>query len=149
MNLPLELVDKILQYDGRIKYRKGEFVNVIHPRDLNFYNCILNPLLKKKQNINTIGICSINRISNELSTSIPDNPGFNFGPTWNFYTLNKFLREGTNNKFYFEIEFDSLPGVGLCYDYYWGYNNFQIVYFDTRDGWTQHTRIIAHDFIVV
>ena len=76
MNLPLELVDKILQYDGRIKYRKGEFFNVIHPRDLNFYQCILNPLLKKKQNIITIGICSINRISNELSSSLPDDPGF-------------------------------------------------------------------------
>ena len=143
MNLPLELVDKILQYDGRIKYRKGEFVNIIHQRDLNFYKCILDPLLKKKQNIITIGICSINRISNELSTSIPDNPGFNFGPAWNFYTKNKFLREGTNNKFYFEIEFDSLPGVGLCYDYYWGYDFFEIVYFDTKGRWTQHSTIVV------
>ena len=49
MNLPLEIVDKILQYDGRIKYRKSEFVNVIHPRDLNFYRFILNPVLKKKE----------------------------------------------------------------------------------------------------
>ena len=143
MNLPLELVDKIFQYDGRIKYRKGEFVNIIHQRDLNFYKCILDPLLKKKQNIITIGICSINRISNELSASIPDNPGFNFGPTWNFYTKNKFLREGTNNKFYFEIEFDSLPGVGLCYDYYWGYDFFEIVYFDTKGRWTQHSTIVV------
>lgn len=142
MNLPIELVDKILQYDGRKKYRKGEFVNIIHQRDLNFYKCVLNPLLKKKQNITTIGICSINRISNELSASIPDNPGFNFGPTWNFYTRNMFLREGMNNKFYFEFEFESLPGVGLCYDYYWGYNNFQIVYFDTRGGWNQNSIIV-------
>ena len=149
MNLPIELVDKILQYDGQIKYRKGEFVNVIHPRDLNFYKCILNPLIKKKQNIITIGICSINRISNKLSSSLPNDPGLNFSHTWNFYTKNKFLREGTNNKFYFEIEFDSLPGVGLCYDYYWGYDYFEIVYFDTRDGWTQHETVIAHDFILV
>ena len=149
MDLPIELVDKILQYDGRIKYRKGEFVDVMHPKILEFYNCILNPLLKKKQNITTIGICSINRISNKLSSSIPDNPGFNFGPTWNFYTKNKFLREGTNNKFYFEIEFDSLPSVGLCYDYYWGYDFFEIVYFDSRGRWTQHSTIIADDFIVV
>ena len=140
---PLEIVDNILKYDGRIKYRKGEFVNVIHPRDLNFYRFILNPVLKKKQNITTIGICSINRISNELSALIPDNPGFNFGPTWNFYTKNKFLREGTNNKFYFEIEFDSLPGVGLCYDYYWGYDFFEIVYFDTKGRWTQHSTIVV------
>ena len=143
MILPVELVDKILQYDGRMKYRKGEFVNVMHPiKVLGFYRYILNPLLKKKQNIITIGICSINRISNKLSSSIPDDPGFNFGPTWNFYTKNMFLREGTINKFYFEFEFDTLPRVGLCYDYYWGYNNFQIVYFDARDSWIQHSVVL-------
>ena len=142
MNLPLELVDKILQYDGRMKYRKGEFVNLIHPRDLDFYRFVLNPLIEKKINIHTVGICSINRISNELSASIPDNPGFNFGPTWNFYTKDMFLREGTMNKFYFEFEFDTLPRVGLCYDYYWGYNNFQIVYFDARDRWIQHSVVL-------
>ena len=147
MNLPFELVDKILQYDGRMKYRKGEFINVIHKRDSRY--SILDNVIQKKQNIITIGICCINRISNELSASIPDNPGFNFGPTWNFYTKDMFLREGTINKFYFEFEFDSLPGVGLCYDYYWGYNNFQIVYFDTRGGWTQHSTLIAYDFIFV
>ena len=79
MNLPLELVDKILQYDGRIKYRKGEFVNVIDPKLWRFYRFILDPLLKKKINIQTIGICSINRISNKLSSSLPHDPGFNFG----------------------------------------------------------------------
>ena len=145
MNLPVELVDKILQYDGRMKYRKGEFVNVIDPKLWRFYRFILDPLLKKKINIQTIGICSINRISNKLSSSLPNNPGFNFGPTWNFYTKNKFLREGTNNKFYFEFEFDTLPRVGLCYDYYWGFNNFQIVYFDARDSWIQHSTVIAQD----
>ena len=47
-NLPLEVIDKILQYDGRIKYRNGEFINVIHPLILGFYRFILNSLLKKK-----------------------------------------------------------------------------------------------------
>ena len=47
MNFPIELVDKILQYDGRIKYRK-EFVDVMHPKILEFYRFILNPVLKKK-----------------------------------------------------------------------------------------------------
>ncbi len=36
MNLPLELVDKILRYDGRMKYRKGEFVDIIHPKDSRY-----------------------------------------------------------------------------------------------------------------
>ena len=38
------------------------------------------------------------------------------------------------NKFYFEFEFDSLPGVGLCYDYYWG-TSFEICYYDFRNEW--------------
>ena len=149
MNLPIELIDKILQYDGQMKYRKGEFVNVIHPNILKNHNALLEPLIKKKINIHTIGTCYINLKTNIRTSSLPNNSGFNFGPTWNFYTKDMFLREGTINKFYFEFEFDSLPGVGLCYDYYWGYNNFQIVYFDTRDGWTQHSTIIAYDLIVV
>ena len=105
MNLPIELVDKILQYDGRIKYRKGEFINLIHPRDLDFYRFVLNPLIEKKINIHTTGICSIHPKTNIRTSSIPDNTGFNFGPTWNFYTKDMFLREGTMNKFYFEFEF--------------------------------------------
>ena len=142
MNLPIELVDKILQYDGRMKYRKGEFVNIIHPRDLGFYRFVLNPLIEKKINIHTTGICSIHPKTNIRTSSIPNNVGFNFGPTWNFYTKDMFLREGTMNKFYFEFEFDSLSKVGLCYDYYWGYNNFQIVYFDARDSWIQHSVVL-------
>ena len=49
MNLPLELIDKILQYDGRITYRKGEFVNVIHKKDSRY--SIVDKVIKKKQNI--------------------------------------------------------------------------------------------------
>lgn len=129
MNLPLEIVDKILQYDGRIKYRKGEFVNVIHIRTLNFYRFILNPVLKKKQNIlYNIDTANIGHIINLFS-----NPNPHFEPT----------------RFYFEFEFDSLPGVGLCYDFYWGNNNFQIIYFDIRYGLTQLTTIIAHDFLIL
>ena len=48
MNLPLELVDKILQYDGRIKYKKGEFINVIHSADSRYF--ILEKVITKKQN---------------------------------------------------------------------------------------------------
>ena len=39
------------------------------------------------------------------------------------------------NKFYFEFEFDSLPGAGLCYDYYWGTSFFEICYYDFRNDW--------------
>ena len=123
MNLPVELVDKILQYDGRIKYRKGEFVNVIHPRDLNFYRFILNPLLKKKINMH---------IDLEWLTNLPNgivNTTIGTGHNMRFID-NKYV---CTNKFYFELEFDSLPGVGLFYDYFWGTSFFEICYYDLRD----------------
>ena len=45
-HLPLEIIDIILQYDGRIKYRNGEFVNIIHPNLLKMYNALIVPLLE-------------------------------------------------------------------------------------------------------
>lgn len=122
MNLPIELVDKILQYDGRMKYRKGEFVNVIHPINLGFYRFILSPLLEKKINMH---------IDFEWLTNLP-------------YGIVETIETGRNmrfidnkyvytNKFYFEFEFDTLPGVGLFYDYYWGTSFFEICYYDLRN----------------
>ena len=119
MNLPLELVDKILQYDGRIKYRKGEFVNVIHPRDLGFYRFILNPVLKKKRNMHI----DIKRIINA------------YNENYNNVVTTATIERGNigKNKFYFEFEFDTLPGRGICYDYYWNSYDFKISYFDYRN----------------
>ena len=124
-NLPIELVDKILQYDGRIKYRKGEFVNVIHPINLGFYRFILNPVLKKKRNMH---------IDLEWLTNLPNgiveaDETIETGRDMRFID-NKYVY---TNKFYFEFEFDSLPGVGLYYDYYWGTSFFEICYYDLRD----------------
>ena len=131
MNLPFELVDKILQYDGRMKYRKGEFVNVIHPRDLNFYRFILNPVLKKKVNMHI----DIDQITKSPNGIVEINSPF-------IYTIEHHSQHNTRyinnkyvhtNKFYFEFEFDSLPGVGLRYDYYWGSSFFEICYYDLRN----------------
>ena len=53
MNLPKELLHIILEYDGRIKYRKGMYVNVIHKYDEKYH--IIRPLMRKKIEIkNTI-----------------------------------------------------------------------------------------------
>ena len=129
MNLPLELVDKILQYDGRIKYRKGEFFNVIHPRDLNFYRFILNPVLKKKNNMH-IDIEQLTNSSNGIvDTTTIEKGHFERGHNMRFID-NKYV---FTNKFYFEFEFDSISGVGLCYDYYWGTSFFEICYFNLRN----------------
>ena len=128
MNLPLELVDKILQYDGRMKYRKGEFVNVMHPKILGFYRFILNPVLKKKINMH-IDIENITKSPNGIAdTTTIDMGHFERGHNMRFID-NKYVY---TNKFYFEFEFDSLPGVGLCYDYYWGTSCFEICYYDFR-----------------
>ena len=125
MNLPLELVDKILQYDGRIKYRKGEFVNVIHPINLAFYRFILNPLLKKKINMR-IDLEWLTNSPNgivETDESIETGRGKRFIGYKYVYT----------NQFYFEIEFDSLPGVGVFYNFYWDSSFFEICYYDLRN----------------
>jgi hypothetical protein len=122
MNLPIELVDKILQYDGRMKYRKGEFVNVIHPVDFRYF--ILEPIIRKKQNIlKTMDTASVGHWLNLFSNSNP---------------------EFESKRFYFEFEFDTLPGVGLCYDYYWGDIYFEICYYDLRNtnNWKQIKSII-------
>ena len=122
MNLPLELVDKILQYDGRIKYRKGKFVNVIDPKLLKFYRVILDPLIKKKKKIlSTVNTACIGHYLNLFENS---DTLFN------------------TRRFYFEFEFTTLQNVGLCYDYYWGSGQFEICYFDLRNNYWEQIKTV-------
>jgi hypothetical protein len=46
--IPTELVNIILDYDGRIKYRKGNYINIIHKFDprKNMINQIIDKKLK-------------------------------------------------------------------------------------------------------
>jgi hypothetical protein len=44
--IPNEILDIILEYDGRIKYKNGQYVNIIHKNDER-YNTI-EPLMVKK-----------------------------------------------------------------------------------------------------
>ena len=45
-NLPEQLIHIILSYDGRIKYKNGKYVNIIHKHDER-YN-IIYPIISKK-----------------------------------------------------------------------------------------------------
>lgn len=44
--LPRELVNVIFEYDGRIKYRNGTYVNIIHKHHENY--SIIQPVITKK-----------------------------------------------------------------------------------------------------
>jgi hypothetical protein len=47
--IPNELLDIILAYDGRIKYKKGKYVNIIHKNDERYD--IITPVVTKKMRI--------------------------------------------------------------------------------------------------
>ena len=105
VKLPYELVAKILDYDGRIKYKYKiknsidyhKYVNVIHKHDER-YN-IIKPILNKKQ-----------FIMDKCTTT-------------------------DDNKFYFEFVFNNQPGICLCYDYNWSNENeFEICYVNMKES---------------
>jgi len=104
--IPRELVNIILEYDGRIQYRKGTYVNIIHKRDPRYD--VIAPLLHKKLEI--------------MKTIEYSRHAANSG---------RLHQDG----FYFEVHFDSLPRVVLCYDYHFSYwDVFEICYVDLRKG---------------
>jgi len=56
--IPTELLDIILQFDGRIKYRNGNFINIIHNKDER-YNIIIPIISKKMKIMETIELCEL------------------------------------------------------------------------------------------
>jgi hypothetical protein len=98
--IPRDLVNIILEYDGRIKYRNGEYVDIIHKHDDRYK--MMEPIINKKKEI--------------IKTIQTDDLG----------------------GFYFDLIFNTLYGVGLCYDYNFSYmDTFEICYYDFRNGLEQ------------
>jgi hypothetical protein len=61
---PKELINIIIEYDGRIKYRNGKYINVIHPHDTRYD--LLTPIIEKKIHILTTVM--------PLGTYVPSHP---------------------------------------------------------------------------
>ena len=72
-NIPEELLHIVLEYDGRIKYRKGEYVNIIHKNDER-YNMITSIVNKKVEILKKIEIHNGR-----------DGPGFYFEFSFDIY----------------------------------------------------------------
>jgi len=107
--IPKELINLILEYDGRIQYRlkydettksrKGSYVNIIHKNDAR--KNIINPIIEKKIKI-----------------------------------LKTIELDGTD--FYFEFGFEQDKWIGLSFDYNFSFDNrFEICYYNTRNGLEQ------------
>lgn len=47
--IPKHVLHIILEYDGRIKYKNGKYINVIHKKD-DIYNIITPVITKKNRN---------------------------------------------------------------------------------------------------
>ena len=87
MLLPKELLHIILEYDGRIKYRKGIYVNIIHKHDPR-YNIIQKVINKKAEIMKGIQIENTTRFYFEFGFDTDRAVGLCYD--YNFSRANQF-----------------------------------------------------------
>ena len=109
---PKELIHIILAYDGRIKYKNGKYINVIHPADIRYTN--LKPIIEKKLNI--------------LKTVLPSGPAH---PT-DFYFELEFEKEKETGLCY--------AGGSYSAAAYTERNKIEITYFNFKNNKIQQHR---------
>jgi hypothetical protein len=86
-NIPKELLHIILEYDGRIKYRNGHYVDIISKNDLRY--SILHPIIfKKLEIIKDIELCEKSGFYFEFHFDSLNNVGLVYD--YNFSFKNKF-----------------------------------------------------------
>ena len=105
--LPFDIINIILDYDGRIKYNHNQhiFVNIIHKHDFR-YNIIM-PIVSKKNKIITKNVCIYDKSKSKSS----------------FY-------------FEFNFDIDNRIGMCYDYNFTYP-NEFEICYYDMRNKWEQ------------
>lgn len=134
--LPEELVHIILEYDGRIKYRKGEYVNIIHKHDERYG--IITPLISKKMVILKHIELDYSNVQPNAEPNAEPNAQPNAQPN---AEPNAQPNAQPNTGFYFSFNFNTLTAVGLVYDNNFSYTNkFEICYFDFRNNGIKQIR---------
>jgi hypothetical protein len=119
-----ELLHIILEYYGRIKYKNGKYVNIIHKNDER-YN-IITPIISKKMEI---------KQNIELSGS-----DFYFEFSFDICNSTMNLSERSEDKELFS-GVQTKENIGLVYDYNFSYSNkFEICYYDTRNNGLKQIR---------
>jgi hypothetical protein len=85
--IPKELINIIFEYDGRIKYRKGEYINIIHKNDVR-YDIIQTVIVKKKKIMEQTELGNNSSFYFEFSFDICNGVGLCYD--YNFSYNNKF-----------------------------------------------------------